>query len=186
MPNPRDAADAYADAIDRGDSDAIYDMLDDETRRALTRDDVRRLVADQRAELADQAKAVRSSEARIRANATIRYQDGEDAVLELSDNGQFRIASADALPAGAKTPAQALQQLRRVLARRSYPGFIRVMSSSTRSAMENDIRSLIDGLENPEELEVRQTGDTAVVRTPGGRSILLRREEGIWRVEDID
>lgn len=186
MPDPRAAANAYADAASRGDADAIYDMLDDDARRALTREDVRKLVADQRKELADQAKAIRSTESRVRASARIRFADGEDAVLDLSESGHFLVASADALPAGARTPAQALDQLRHVLARRSYAGLVRVLSTPTRSAMENDLRSLVEGLENPEELDVQQSGETATVRVPGGHLILLRREGGTWRIDDID
>ena len=186
MPDPRAAADAYADAASRGDADAIYDMLDEDARRALTREDVRKLVADQRKELADQAKAIRSTEARVQASARIRFADGEDAVLDLSESGHFLVASADALPAGARTPTQALDQLRHVLARRSYAGLLRVLSTPTRSAMENDLRSLVEGLENPEELDVQQSGETATVRVPGGHLILLRREGGTWRIDDID
>jgi hypothetical protein len=186
MPDPRDAANAYIEAISRDDASAIYDMLDDQARLALTRDDVKKLMAEQRKELADQAKALRSKESRVHASATIRFADGEDAVLELANDRTFRIASADALPAGARTPVQALDQLRRVLARRSYPGPMRVLSTSTRSTMENDLRSLVEGLENPEELDVKQLGESATVRVPGGRLITLRREDGTWRIEDID
>jgi len=186
MPDPRVAADAYADAIDRADVDAIYNMLDEETRRSLTREDVRLLVADQRQELSDRAKALRSKDTRVRASARIRFPDGEDAVLDLAEDGRFRIASADALPAGARTPTQALDQLRRVLARRSYAGLLRVLSTPTRSTLENDVRSLVDGLQNPEDLEVQLSGDSATVRVPGGRLIKLRREEGTWRIDDID
>ena len=186
MPDPRAAAELYADAASRGDVNAIYAMLDEEARLALTLDDVRRLVDDQRQELADQAKAIRSKTSRVHASARIRFQDGEDAVLDLSEDGYFRIASADALPAGARTPTQALEQLRRVLARRSYAGLLRVLSATTRSTMENDVRSLVEGLENPEELDVQQSGDSATVRIPGGRLIWLRREDGTWRIDDID
>ncbi len=186
MPDPRIAAETYADAAARGDADTIYELLDEEARRALTREDVRRLVADQRKELADQAKAIRSKDVQVKASASIRYSDGEDAILDLGDDGRFRVASADALPAGARTPVQALDKLRQVLARRSYAGLMRVLSSHTRSAMENDLRSLVEGLENPEELEVQQTGETATVRVPGGHLILLRREAGTWRIDDID
>ncbi|HNS96889.1 MAG TPA: hypothetical protein PKL73_08065 [Polyangiaceae bacterium] len=184
--DPRSAAEAYAQAASRGDGDMIYDMLDEQAQRSMTRAEVRKLVANQREELAEQAKAIRSPQARVRSTATIRFADGEDAILDLSENGQFLIVSADALPAGARTPVQALDQLRHVLARRSYPGLLRVLSTSTRSAMENDLRSLVEGLENPEELDVQQSGETATVRIPGGHWIVLRREGATWRIDNID
>jgi len=185
VPDPRHAAAAYADAAARGDADAIYAMLDSSSRRAMTQQDVRQMVSQERAELADQAKAIRSPQAEVKAFARVRFADGEDAVLEVR-NGRFLVASADALPSGARTPSQALGDLRRVLARRSYAGLMRVLTQSTRSSMENDLRSLVEGLENPEALDVQQTGDQAVVHVPGGHVVKLRREAGTWRVEDID
>jgi hypothetical protein len=186
IPDPKEAVDAYADAAARGDSDAIYEMLSDKGKRSLSREEVRKLVAGERAELADQAKVLRGAGAIVKARARVRYPDGEDATLDLEKDGVFRIAAADALPAGARTPAQALEQLRRVLARRSYAGLIRVLTPATRSAIESDLRSLVEGLEQPEGLEVHVAGDTATVQIPGGHEVKLRREAGVWRVEDFD
>jgi hypothetical protein len=185
LPDPRQAANAYADAAARGDASAIYEMLDEQSRRTMNKQDVRRLVAQERQELADQAKAIRSPAADLKAQARLRFADGEEALLDVRD-GKFLVASADALPAGSRTPAQALDQLRRVLARRSYAGLMRVLSERTRTAMESDLRSIVDGLENPEGLDVQQTGDSAVVHVPGGHLVKLRREAGTWRIEDID
>jgi len=185
MPDPKDAVRAYAEAAARGDADAIYGMLSEKGQRSLSRDEVRRLVGEERKELADQAKALAAPEVVVKARARVRYPDGEDATLEL-EGGVFRISAADALPAGARTPAQALEQLRRVLARRSYAGLLRVLSPSTRSAIENDLRSLVEGLEHPEGLEVQVAGDRATVQIPGGHEVKLRREAGVWHVEDFD
>ena len=186
MPDPKEAVQAYADAAARGDADAIYEMLGEKGRRSLTRDEVRKLVKDERGELADQAKALRGAGVSVKARARVHYPDGEDATLDLEQDGVFRISAADALPAGARTPAQALEQLRRVLARRSYAGLLRVLTPATRSAIESDLRSLVEGLEQPEGLEVNVAGDTATVQIPGGHEVKLRREAGVWRVEDFD
>jgi hypothetical protein len=186
IPDPKDAVSAYADAAARGDADAIYDMMSEGGRRALSRDEVRRIVADEKAELADQGKAVTAAGVVVRSRARVRFADGEDATLVVDDQGAFRIATADALPAGARTPEQALEQLRRVLARRSYAGLMRVLSPATRSAIESDLRSLVIGLEHPEGLEVNVAGDAATVQIPGGHEVKLRREAGVWHVEDFD
>ncbi|NUQ79114.1 MAG: hypothetical protein HUU21_36805 [Polyangiaceae bacterium] len=187
IPPPEEAIKAYAEAAQKGDADAIYDMLSEKSRRALSREEVRKLVADERKELAEQAKALSSPDvaAKVKTRARVRYPDGEDATLELEDQA-FRISAADALPAGARTPEQALEQLRRVLARRSYAGLMRVLTPATRSAVESDLRSLVEGLEHPEGLEVQITGDTATVAIPGGHEVKLRREGGVWRVDDFD
>jgi hypothetical protein len=186
IPDPKDAVAAYAEAAARGDADAIYEMLSDKGRRALSREEVKRIIADEKGELADQSKAVTTAGVVVKSRARVRFADGEDATLVLDDQGVFRIATADALPAGARTPEQALEQLRRVLARRSYAGLMRVLSPTTRSAIESDLRSLVLGLEHPEGLDVNVAGDSATVQIPGGHEVKLRREAGVWHVEDFD
>jgi hypothetical protein len=51
--------------------------------------------------------------------------------------------------------------------------------------MEGDIRALVEGLEDPRSLDVRVKGDRADVELPGGHSVSLKREGGVWRVEDL-
>jgi len=185
VPDPQSAADAYAKAAARGDSDALYDMLTEDGQKARSRDEVKRIVADQRAELADQAKALTAPDARVKSQAQLRFEDGEEASLELR-GGRFWVTSAGALPGGARTPEEALDQLRRVAARRSYAGLMRVLTPRTRAAIEDDLRSLVEGLERPDTLGVQVKGDAAMVDVPGGHHVRLRREGGIWRVEDFD
>jgi hypothetical protein len=186
IPDPKEAVASYAEAAARGDADAIYEMMSEKGRRALSRDEVKKIVADEKAELAEQGKAVTAPGVVVKSRARVRFADGEDATLVLDDEGTFRIATADALPAGARTPEQALEQLRRVLARRSYAGLMRVLTPATRSAIESDLRSLVEGLAHPEGLEVQVAGDTATVQIPGGHEVKLRREAGVWHVEDFD
>ncbi len=187
LPDPRDTVQAYAAAAQRGDADAIYGLLSEKGQKSLSREEVRRMVKDERAELADQAKSLGAAGVVVKTRARVRYPDGEIATLEYDPATRaFRISAADALPAGARTPEQALEQLRRVLARRSYAGLMRVLTPATRSAIESDLRSLVEGLEQPEGLEVNVSGDSATVQVPGGHEIKLRREAGVWRVEDFD
>jgi hypothetical protein len=185
MPDPKDALVAYEAAASKGDARAIYSMLSERSKKSLKVADVERIVADERAELATQAKAVSEPGSMVRASARVRYPDGEDAMLDVEEGG-FRVSSADALPAAARSPAAALEQLRRALARRSYAGLMRVLSPATRSAVESDLRSLVDGLAHPDSLDVQVSGDVASVQIQGGHFVKLRRENGVWKVEDFD
>ncbi|HXX69425.1 MAG TPA: hypothetical protein VEK07_19735 [Polyangiaceae bacterium] len=160
-------------------------MLSLSARREYSQADVRRVVAAQRDELADQGRALTAQDLRVEATARLRFADGEEAALDLR-NGLYGVAAAGALPGGARTPEEAIDQLRRVLARRSYAGLMRVLSPATRSAIENDMRSMVDGLNEPGALPVQVNGDAASVLVPGGHQIKLKREAGIWRVEDFD
>jgi hypothetical protein len=185
VPDPRAAAAAYADAAARADADALYAMMSAASRQARSREDIGKLVAEERHELADQAKELRAPDVRVTAVARLRYADGEEAAVELA-GGRYWVSAAGALPGGGRTPEEVLEQLRRVLARRSYAGLLRVLSPATRAAVENDMRGLVEGLNEPATLDVQVTGDTAIVPIPGGHQVRLKRDLGIWRVEDFD
>jgi hypothetical protein len=185
VPDPRTAANAYAAAAARGDADAIYGMMTTNAQKERTKDDVRKIVQSEREELSEQGRALQSKDARVEATARLKFEDGEEAALDLKD-GRFYVTSAGALPGGARTPEQALDQLRRVVARRSYAGLMRVLSPATRAAMEQDLRTLVEGLERPETLQVQVTGDNATVNVPGGHHVRLKRDGGVWRVDDFD
>ncbi|HTQ45648.1 MAG TPA: hypothetical protein VMI75_22975, partial [Polyangiaceae bacterium] len=167
VPDPHAAAAAYAAAAARGDGATIYAMLSTPSREARSETQVTQMVAEEREELAEQARALGGPDVRVEATARLRYADGEEAALDLR-NGRYAVTAAGTLPGGARTPEQALDQLRRVLARRSYPALMRVLSPATRAAVENDLRVLVDGLTQPETLPVQVDGDAAVVPVPGG------------------
>jgi hypothetical protein len=183
--DPAPAVRAYADALHRGDGRALYAMMSERSRRELRPEDVDRMLQEERPELEAQGKAITGAYADLRANAVVRYPDGESATLEL-ENGRFRVSSADGLPPLARTPEQALEQLRKALARRSYSALLYALSPTTQNAIESDLRALVLGLTHPDGLDVQVSGDIAQVRIPGGHVVRLRRDGGIWRVEDFD
>jgi hypothetical protein len=183
--DPMPAVRAYAAAARRGDAEALYALLSERSRRDLGRAGTRRLVQETRAELQKSAEALSKPGVEVQAVAEVHYEDGERAVLELQD-GVFKIGSADALPAAPRTPAEALAALRKALARRSYPALVRVLSLETQSALESDWDALVRGLEDPDTLDVRVQGDRAEVELSGGHVVKLRRELGVWRVEDLE
>jgi len=185
LPDPRDAARAYSDAAARGDAAALYAMMSASSQLDRRKQDVAKLLADERVELAEQAAELEQPGSRVTATARLRYADGEEAALDLRQ-GRYWVTSAGALPGGGRTPEEALEQLRHVLARRSYAGLMRVLSPATRAAVESDVRSFVDGLNEPSGLPVKVSGDAAIVSVPGGHQVKLKREAGVWRVEDFD
>ena len=185
LPDPKAAALAYTKAAERGDADALYAMLTESSRRTYGRAGARAVVRDCRAELARKGRDVAAPNARVVARAELRFADGEIAELAVED-GRFRVASAGAFPSGARTPVQALDELRQALARRSYASLLRVLSGEKRTTLENDLRSLTSGLTEPETLDIKVNGDTAEVLLPGGHQVKLKREASVWKVEDFD
>jgi hypothetical protein len=185
LPDPRGVAREYAAAARRGDSERIYSLLTPQAQRDYGRAGAQRLVRESRSELAAQGSALERGPLALEASAEIRFDDGEVAHFELKD-GTFRLSALGSLPSLPHTPAEALADLRRALARRSYPALIGVLSSETRSALDGDLDSLVDGLEDPQTLEVKISGDSAVVEVPEGHQVRLKREAGIWHIQDFN
>jgi hypothetical protein len=185
VPDPKAAAQAYAGAAARGDTGELYAMLSTTSKAPRSKEDTMKMLVDERGELAAQGKELGGPDVRVEATARLRYADGEEAALELRA-GRYWVTSSGALPGGGRTPEEALDELRRVLARRSYAGLMRMLSPATRAAVENDLRSLVEGLSEPDTLPVKVNGETATVGVPGGHQVKLRRDGGVWRVEDFD
>jgi hypothetical protein len=185
VPDPNVAARAYAEAATTGTGPALYAMMTAESRRERSSADMAKMLADERVELAEQGAALARNDVRVEATARLHYADGEEAALDLRE-GRYYVTTAGAFPGGGRTPEEALEHLRRVLARRSYAGLMRVLSPTTRAAMENHVRSFVEGLNQPATLPVQVTGEAAVVAIPGGHQVKLKRDNGIWRVDDFD
>jgi hypothetical protein len=185
VPDPRVAARRFAEAAQRGDAAAIHAMLTKSAQREYGPSGTSRLVTESKAELARAGRALASDRIDVDTAARVRFSDGEIASLDF-EGGSFKVSAAAGLPTGARTPAQALGELRQALARRSYPGLLRVLSRETQSAVENDLRSLVTGLEHPDALEIKVSGDQAEVTLPGGHMVRLKREAGLWKIDDFD
>ncbi len=185
IPDPRAAVAAYTDAARRGDAAALWELLDDAGRKRISREELERIVSEAKAELSERATVFSSPDARLEARAEVSFADGERAVL-MFEQGAFWVSGAEALPSGARSPQQALDQLRRVLARRSYAGLLRMLTPTAKGAIERNMRSLVDGLEGPDGLDIQVEGDRAEVAVPGGHRVRLRREEGVWRIEEFE
>jgi hypothetical protein len=185
VPDPRAAGTAFATAAAQGDSTRIYAMMTRRARKAFSIEDVQRLVDGERVEFSEQARALTSKDVRVSAQARLRFGDGEEVTLDLRD-GRFWIASAGTIPGGATTPEGALDELRRVIARRSYAGLLRLLTPATRAALEDDLKGLVLGLERPDTLHLETHGDDATAHVPGGHRVKLKREGGVWRIQDFD
>ena len=185
LPDPKHVAARYAEAARAGDAERIFALLSAEAQRDYGRQGTRKLVEQAKGELNRQGAALLSPASRVQASAEIRFEDGESALFDLEE-GAFHLSSLGTVPSRPRSPSEALGDFRRALARRSYPALLGVLSAETREALEGDLKSLVEGLENPDTLDVKVSGDNAVVEVPGGHQVKLRRESGVWHIQDFD
>jgi hypothetical protein len=185
MPDPRSAAREWEEALQRDDRKAIYEMLTAASQRAYGTRGVDKLLGENRSEIVARAQAASSSAARVRATATLGYGDGQFAELVL-ESGRFRVFGDEALPVEAKSPAEALRQLRAALQRRSYGALLRLLTRETRWMLESEVQALVDALEEPGGLQIKVEGRRAKASLPGGHTVTLEHEDGVWTIKDFD
>jgi len=189
-PAPRSAnatLEAYVAAVRADDAHAAYVLLDAATRARTPEAEFAHRMHENHADLLEQANALTQSLARrpLQVNARVDLDDGERVVL-VEEHGRLRIASGVIDAPSLSTPEDAVLALRRALMRRSLTSVLRLLSQTTRADVEAEIRDYLSATADSLDLETEIDGDQARVRLTGGRSVTLIREEGEWRVVDVE
>ncbi len=185
VPDPKPALDAYEAAARAGDADALYGLMTTRSQERLGREGTRRAVSDAKDELRDLAAGAAAKDASRKTEAKIAFDDGDTVTLSL-EGGRFTVTRVDGLPPAAASPRQALAALRRALLRAELEPLAGVLTRETREAARRDLSGLLRDLAVPSQLDVRVEGDRALVVTPSGHSVRLRRAQGVWSVEELD
>jgi hypothetical protein len=181
VPDPKRALEAYQEAAERGDSEALHGMLSERAKANWSKDDVARTVRRDSKELAAHAREF-AKNPKVEAHATLELEDGSLVDLDLHD-GAYGIASASHLPGGSPTPEGALQRLAHALTHHRLDPILRALAPSTRRVFEGALASLSRGLQAPRTLDVQRNGEAATVAVPGGHVVNLRQTDGLWYVE---
>ena len=183
---PSPSIESYAGALQRGDADRAWALLDEDARRGRSEAEHAALLAANETELREQGEALSRAAGTdaVEARARVPLQSGETVVLVLED-GRWRIDGGVLDAAGLGTPLDAVAAFRRALMRRDLAGIERVLSRQTRAEWEEELRRVLEATEDADDLEVEIQGNRARVRTTGGGTIELVRESGEWRVVDV-
>lgn len=181
---PQATVDRYLKAIDAGNADAAYALLSEQRRNEIDLAQFKARFTDTRAELTERAAQLRDTGQRAQAEATVELQNGETVRLVL-ERGQWRIAAGLLDATSLRTPVDAVRTLRQVLLRRDLAGLLSLLTRDERTSWEAALGRIIESTADPLDWETDIRGDEATVRTTGGGVILLRRESGRWRVQDI-
>lgn len=185
---PRDTARAYAEAARRGDAEAVYALLDEETRAGLTLDTLRAQMAEASEELRDQAAAVDAALADpqlFQTRARVPLRSGQHAVLVI-EGERWRLVGSLLDAVSLATPEDAVMAFRSALERRSLPSISRILARAPRAEIDAQIERFIEDTEDEPALDVDIQDNEATVRTPSGRVIRLVREAGEWHVVSVE
>lgn len=186
IPDPRAAAEAWADAAERGDADTLHGMLSKRSKATVSRAEVAATVASAKGELKDQAKEIREAKGKISAVAVVQWDDGTEASLVL-ENGRFTVKSAMLMPGGGASPAEAVAGFRDALRRRSYPALLRMLTPALRATVEAQLRGLEKSIGDPNKLPYpSDSGDEVEIKLENGHKLRLKRVDKTWYIENFE
>ena len=182
---PDEALRAYVDAVQTQDAERVHTLLNDETQALESRERLASLIEENSEELTEQTRELTEIVAGgIEARAELRLDNHELAVLVLED-GEWRIDGGILGAPTLRTPQDTVLALRAALVRRSLTGALRVLARDPRAELEADIQSLLEDTEDALGMDVAIEGNSARVRLPSGRELLLVREAGEWRIQEL-
>jgi len=198
---PRGPAEALADfggAIDRKDYAAAYALMTADYRRRVTLDDFKRELEGGGPDVANVARRLRDQAPRPPFQIDVEVDLGQKLTLVL-EAGQWRVAAQPFDLSSQETPRAALRSFVRAVELRRYDALLRLVPNRYRAGLGIDkLRDYWEGERRAEnqklvkalrahiDAPIVETGDEA--RMPYGETTEVRflREDGVWKVEDVD
>ncbi|MBI4703556.1 MAG: hypothetical protein HY744_20790 [Deltaproteobacteria bacterium] len=122
---------AYAAALEQGRADDAYALLSDEAKRTVSLETFRRMVAENRQDVRDIARALSQPASAPLVTATV-VAPGGDRLTLLFEDGRWRVDGTGIDRYGQATPRQALEGFLRALERKRYDVIMRYVPDAER------------------------------------------------------
>ena len=182
--SPKSATLAYAEAIERQDVDALWELMSIEARQALSKADLKGLLLLHRAELKARARAIRKSQSAAHSQAIVLLDQGQQVELK-EQEGRFVITADPLLVLVADTPIKAIERFRIALEARDLEQLFAGFAPSQRDELSLGLESLERALSELEFALVDINGTKSTVTFPGGTVIHLQQSSENWLITEI-
>jgi hypothetical protein len=191
-PKPEGAVRQYLAALDRDDPHGAYTLLQPSLRAHVTESDFTQRWRSSTEERRTQADRLRVALAPgehppVGEWAAIIFPDGARVPLA-RDAGSWHLTSTELGELHAATPAEALRLFVQAAEARRFDVLLNLLGDPLRSEVERQLRERLDKLKaalgKARDLDV--SGDRARLLYGSGFHIDLRRQNGEWRVFDLN
>jgi hypothetical protein len=178
-------------ALRSDDPRAAYGLLSSDVRKQVSFDEFALTWKQSKAEREWQAKALEASlrgDPDVGERALASYTDGKMVSLE-REGKQWRLESALVSQSKAKKPRDAIRIFADAVAAKDLEGILRILTNRRRSGLATQLEGFLGGLEKRVDDKIDEIGsDRAELRWDENGiqyKIVLRKEDGEWRVDDI-
>lgn len=187
----------YARALERRDYNRAYQLMSDEYRSRNSKEDFKRMLADNPREVRETAGRLRSARGDLEVTAELRYGLGDRLQL-IREGGEWRIAANPVDFYGQSTPREALRSFLRAYSLKRWDVLLRFVPENYRKRMTVEtIKTQFEG-EASEEIArtmamiaanvdepINEQGNDARLRY-GDAEVVFVREERAWKIKDLD
>lgn len=195
---PTGALDRYAAALRAKNYDAAYALMSSEFRARVERDEFVRMLRDNPREVEDTAKRLGGSSRKLELSAELRYGLGDSLVL-IEEGGQWRIADNPLAFYDQSTPRATLRAFVRAYRLERWDVMLRMVPRAYADRMNveilrtqftgpraEDMAQLMNRLEANLTGSIEELGPAEAALSYGAGRVTLVREDGRWRIKDLE
>lgn len=184
LPDPRRTLDRFFAALKAERFDDAYALLHPDVRAHLGKKRFVELAKQNQSELRALASTLEERRESSQVTSRVLTDRGETVTVVLEE-GEHKIASGVLDAHALASPQDAVAELRRALMRRHLPSLLHVLTQERRAAFEAAFERTLAQTEDPLDLRVEMSGDTALVTLSDESVIELHRQGGQWHVHDV-
>lgn len=195
---PTATLDRYAAALRKQNYDAAYELMSSTFRSQVSKDEFVRMMRDNPREVSDTAARLAGKRSKVEVTAELTYGLGDTLAL-VHERGEWRIAENPLAFYDQSTPRDALRSFLRayrlerfdVMLRFVPKEYAQLMSVDKMKAQfagerKDEMAQLMNILEANVDEPIDEQGNEARLRYGAGFEVKFVRQDGRWRLRDLD
>lgn len=195
---PEATLDAYRAALARADYASAYDMMSADFRDRHSRDEFVRMMTQSPREVTETVDQLGRSRTAVEIRAELRYGPGDHMRL-VREGGGWRVATNPIQFYSQDTPRDTLRSFLRAYRLQRWDVMLRFIPNPYRERMNEDLlRRQFEGEHQDEMAErmkaleanidapITDKGDEARMPYGDRHEVIFVREDGVWKIQDLD
>ncbi len=195
---PATTLEKYSAALGRHDYSAAYDMMSEKFRAEHTKEEFARMMKENRREVQETAARLKVAHRTLEVTAELRYGLG-DRLRLVRESGGWRVASNPIRFYSLATPRDALRSFVRAYRLKRWDVMLRFVPAKYREHMNVDkLREQFEGVHREElatmmnmleanlDVPIEDKGNEARMPYGDRYEVKFVREDGLWRIQDLD